>query len=82
MGRCMPIFSLSTYPLSRGKGSRFILKQREEAKDWHHFEVPEEIYDQQFSLVNIPYLANYLLGNFNSKQREFITNVEKTLKVH
>ena len=54
---------------------------REESKDWHHFEVPEEIYDQQFSLVNIPYQANHLLDIFNSKQREFITNVEKTLKV-
>ena len=53
----------------------------EESKDWHYFEVPEEIYDKEFSLVNIPYLTVYLLDNFNSNQREFIKNVEKTLKV-
>ena len=55
---------------------------REEWKDWHHFEIPEEIYDNEFSLVNIPYLAMYLLDIFKSKQKIFIENVEKTLKVH
>ena len=54
---------------------------KEELKDWNHFEVPEEIYDQEFSLVNIPYLAIYLLDIFKSKQTKFIKNVEKTLKV-
>ena len=54
---------------------------REEWKDWHHFGVPEEIYDKEFSLVNIPYLAMHLIDIFKSKQREFIGNVEKTLKV-
>ena len=53
----------------------------EEWKDWHDFEVPEEIYDKEFSLVNIPYLAMYMLDIFKSKQTKFIKNVEKTLKV-
>ena len=54
----------------------------EEWKDWHDFEVPEEIYDKEFSLVNIPYLAMYMLDIFKSKQTKFIKNVEKILKVH
>ena len=57
-------------------------QSREEWKDWHHFEVPEDIYNKEFSLVNIPYLANHLLDIFKSKQTKFIENVERTLKVH
>ena len=52
-----------------------------ELKDWNHFEVPEEIYDEEFNLINIPYISQELLDVYKSKQRKFFKNLEKVLKV-
>ena len=54
----------------------------EELKDWDHFEVPEEIYDKEFNLINIPYISLDLLDVYKSKQRKFFKNLEKILKVY
>ena len=52
-----------------------------ELKDWNNFEVPEEIYDEEFNLINIPYVSQDLLDVYKSKQRKFFKNLEKVLKV-
>ena len=54
----------------------------EELRDWNHFEVPEEIYDEEFSLINVPYISQNLLSVYKSKQRKFFKNLEKILKVY
>ena len=62
--------------------SKYNNQFKEERKDWNYFEVPEEIYDKEYSLVNMPYLSKYMLETFKSNQRKFFENAEKTLKVY
>ena len=54
---------------------------KDKRTDWNNFEVPEEIYDEEFTCVNLSYKAINSKNTLNPKNKAITKNIVEELKV-
>ena len=55
---------------------------KDKRTDWNNFEVPEEIYDEEFTCVNLSYKAINSKNTLNPKNKAITKNIVEELKVN